>query len=214
MKNITPILTLTIIGCGAPIIDESLTAGSDANSDQDLNETENSESTENSDIDNDESNDDSLDGSTDFTIESGTWRVASAYLTEDTCDWDTQLKQIFGMGSDALLPNDFDVVGYDGYFTIEANSYGAEGPIDCIQNDEIFSCDTQSVTPIDFDLGSFGWTYAIVFNGTVNDERSIEGTTFVSFPTVSDFLVPIFESAGIDISQCTQTYELSIVNDL
>ena len=92
---------------------------------------------------------------TDFAVESGIWGVSEAILLEDTCDWDTQLRSFFGMGSDALLPKDFTVEGFEGSFAIEANAYGASGPIVCTLNEDLaFSCEEQSVTPVDYDLGS------------------------------------------------------------
>ena len=75
---------------------------------------------------------------------------------------------------------------------------------------EAFACETQSVTPVDYDLGSMGWTYAIDFLGTLNDERSLTGTAKVSFPTVAELLAPVFEAMGVDVSQCTQTFSLSL----
>ena len=147
-----------------------------------------------------------------LALVSGIWNVASANLADDVCDWDTQLMMFFGVGSDALLPSDFTVEGREGSFSIEANSYGASGPISCTINNSEFSCETQSVTPIDFDLGSMGWSYAIEFSGVINDSRALDGTAFVSFPTMPEFLVPMFQAIGIDPSQCTQTYELSLVS--
>ena len=164
--------------------------------------------------DDDASNEETEEFPSSVTVQSGVWNVSLATLKEDTCDWNTQLTQIFGMGSDALLPADFTVEGYEDSFEIEANSYGASGPIECTIEGMDFTCETQSVTPVDFDLGSYGWTYAIDFSGQLNDERSLEGTAVVSFPTVSEFLIPVFESAGIDVTQCTQTYELSLFNEL
>lgn len=148
--------------------------------------------------------------SSEFILVSGIWGVERATLIEDTCDWDTLLRQFFGVGSDALLPSDFTVEGLDDSFEIEANAYGASGPIECIRDEADFVCETQSVTPVDFDLGAMGWTYAIEFSGEVYDERSLEGTAVVRFPTVSEALLPVFEALQIDVSQCAQTYTLSI----
>ena len=150
----------------------------------------------------------------DFLLESGIWSVAAATLSEDTCDWDAQMVQFLGVGTDALLPKDFTVAGFEGSFEIEANAYGAAGPILCTLNGSEFDCETQSVTPVDFDLGTYGWTYAIEFSGVVSDANSLEGTAFVSFPTVSEYLLPVFEAVGVDVSQCTQTYELSLRHDI
>lgn len=144
------------------------------------------------------------------TLVSGIWTVQGASLLEDTCDWDALLMQFFGVGVEALLPSEFTVEGFDDMFEIEANAYGASGPIECELEETDFICTTQSVTPVDFDLGSMGWTYAIDFSGEVSDERSLEGTAIVRFPSVSEFLIPIFEASQVDTSQCTQTFSLSI----
>ena len=131
-------------------------------------------------------------GSSVYVLESNTWYVNEAIMIEDSCDWDTALRQFFGIGSEALLPESFSVEGFDGSFNIEANDYGASGPISCGFNGSSFTCDTQSVTPLAFDLGTYGWTYAIDFSGFANDETSITGTAEVTFPTISDWLIPIF----------------------
>ncbi len=144
---------------------------------------------------------------------SGIWRVSDAGLIGDTCDWDAQIRSFFGVGTDELLPSDFTVFGQEESFEIEANAYGAAGPISCALVDSEFTCEMQSVTPIDFDLGALGWTYAIDFSGVVQNERSLEGTAIVSFPTVSELLVSVFEAVGIDTDQCTQTYTLSLEFD-
>ena len=178
---------------------------------EDINEYDDSEY---DDSDEDVLEEESEEALPSVNVQSGVWSVSLATLKDDPCDWNTQLTQFFGVGSDALLPSDFTVAGYEDAFEIEANSYGASGPIECSIEGMEFTCETQSVTPVDFDLGSYGWTYAIDFSGELNDERSLEGTAFVRFPTVSEFLIPIFESAGIDVTQCTQTYELSILNEL
>ena len=95
----------------------------------------------------------------DFVLVSGVWNVQQATLVDDPCDWNTQLTMFFGLGSDALLPKDFTVEGFEGSFEIEANTYGASGPIFCTMNGVDFTCETQTVTPIDFDLGAMGWSY-------------------------------------------------------
>ena len=161
-------------------------------------------------IENTDSEEELKEDNSGITLESNIWVVTEAILIEDTCNWDTSLREFFGVGADALLPNDFTVDGFENSFEIEANDYGASGPISCVINDLEFDCETQSVTPIDFDLGTYGWTYAIDFSGFINDERSLNGTAEVSFPTVTDWLIPIFQSGGIDASQCVQSFELSI----
>ena len=131
-------------------------------------------------------------------------------MIEDNCEWDAPLRQFFGIGSDALLPESFTVEGFEGSFKIEANSYGASGPITCGFEGADFTCETQSVTPLSFDLGTYGWTYAIDFSGTAISEDSLVGVAEVRFPTISDWLIPIFQSSGVDYTQCVQSFELSL----
>ena len=100
------------------------------------------------------------------------------------------------------------VSGGDGSFESEADSYGAAGPIRCDINGQDFSCETQSVSPIDYDLGEYGWTYAIGFSGTLFDETSLDGTAMVTFPTISEYVQQGLEYVGVDASQCSQTYAL------
>ena len=59
-----------------------------------------------------------------------------------------------------------------------------------------------------------GWSYAIDFSGEVYDDRALDGTAVVSFPNIPEFLVSIFQAMGMDPAQCTQTYELSLSNEL
>ena len=193
--------------CDVPQIELESTNGDFDGSDDDLMEQgdtganfEGSDGSEGSD---------SSDGTT-ATVVSGTWDVATASLIDDPCEWDAALLQFFGLGTDALLPSDFTVSGGSNGFEIEANSYGAAGPIRCDINGSSFACETQSVTPIDYDLGTYGWTYAIVFTGTLFDETSLDGTAVVTFPTISEYVQQGLEYVGVDASQCSQTYALSL----
>ncbi|MBM74908.1 MAG: hypothetical protein CMK59_05870 [Proteobacteria bacterium] len=211
MKAYLAIIPVLFCACGTPNIEYS--SSEDAVDSEDNINLEEDNSDNN--LDEDEkpvSEEDLEEGTSGVVLVSEIWEVVDATLVEDTCDWDTQLRQFFGVGADALLPTDFTVEGFEGGFEIEANAYGASGPIECTLNDLDFRCETQSVTPLDFDLGSYGWTYAIEFSGVVNNENSLDGTAVVSFPTVSDILIPVFEAMQVDVSQCTQTFELSIDN--
>lgn len=219
MKVKSIFCTILLCAC-AEITSDATRSGSEIIENEDKVVTEETETTDTQNGTDDENTDNNTDdepeidldeeGNSDLNVVSGIWEVNSASLIEDTCDWDTQLRTFFGVGSDGLLPQDFTVEGYVGSFEIEANSYGASGPILCVLNDTAFACEQQSVTPVDYDLGSMGWTYAIDFLGTLNDERSLTGTAKVSFPTVSEFLAPVFDVLGVDISQCTQTFALSL----
>ena len=228
MKPLFTLLPFALFACANPTITES-TLDKDVESDEStspedtLEETTPEDSNSSDDSDTSGNSDDSPDetgsdngqngGSSTYVLESNTWYVTEAVMIEDTCDWDSALRQFFGIGSESLLPESFSVDGFDGSFNIEANEYGASGPISCGFSGASFECETQSVTPLAFDLGTYGWTYAIDFSGAANDETSISGIAEVTFPTVSDWLIPIFQSSGVDVSQCVQTFELSISVD-
>lgn len=221
MKLHYALIPFALCACANPTIgtstmDKDVDAEESTSPEDTVEETtpEGSDSSDNTDSSPDEAgSDNGQGGSSVYVLESNTWYVTEAIMVEDTCDWDTALRQFFGIGSEALLPESFTVDGFDGSFNIEANDYGAAGPISCGFSGTSFECDTQSVTPLAFDLGTYGWTYAIDFSGFANDETSISGTAEVTFPTISDWLIPIFQSSGVDVSQCVQTFELSISVD-
>ena len=214
MKITIPALSIILFACASPNIQNQESDSIVESDDKELQEDTTEENQPNEDVEEPQQEDSTPvepEEEVETQLLSGIWTVAGATLVEDTCDWDNQLRTFFGVGADALLPKDFTVESTESSFLIEANSYGAAGPIECIVSGSDFSCETQSVTPIDFDLGQMGWTYAIEFSGSITDERSLVGTTITSFPTVSEFLVPVFEGLGIDTSQCIQNYELTLV---
>ena len=211
MKKIYLITPFLLCSCTTPTNGQSIiTNDLDSDDQVSTSETTVEETNSETNLESTDSEEELKEDDSYITLESDIWVVTEAFLLEDNCNWDTSLREFFGVGSDALLPNDFTLDGFENSFEIEANDYGASGPISCVINDLEFDCETQSVTPIDFDLGTYGWTYAIDFSGVINDERSLIGTAEVSFPTVTDWLIPIFQSGGIDASQCVQTFELSI----
>ena len=77
-----------------------------------------------------------------------------------------------------------------------------------------FECETQSVTPLDFYLRTYGWTDAIDFSGTTTCEASLTGVVEVRFPIVSDWLAPMFQSMGMDHTQCVQSFELTLSHEV
>ena len=229
MRNISTILPLLLCACAPNINTKSVESVDDdretteETSDEGISEEGSSEENPQEDLEEgleeepaeeEPAEEEPTGEGSDFVLVSGVWNVTQATLVDDPCDWNTQLTMFFGLGSDALLPKDFTVEGFEGSFVIEANTYGASGPIFCTMNGVDFTCETQTVTPIDFDLGAMGWSYAIDFSGAVYDERSLDGNAVVSFPDIPEFLVSIFEAMGFDPAQCTQTYELSLANDL
>ena len=218
MKIHYTLMSIVFCACAGPV-NEQITndtindseVETDTNSDN-VDSNDDETTVENS-VDESISENERKENDTTLVLESSIWYVTDAVLIEDTCEWDPLLRQFFGIGSDALLPSDFTVEGLEGSFFIEANDYGANGPISCELNELNFTCQTQTVIPLDFDLGTYGWTYAIDFSGYAIDENSISGTAQVSFPTISDWLIPIFQSSGIDASQCSQSFDLSISID-
>lgn len=215
MKFTIPALSVILFACASPNIQNQESESIVDSEDKDLTEEGTGENVPNEDVEEPQEEEEEPtpvepEEEAAEDIVSGIWTVAGATLVEDSCDWDNQLRSFFGVGADALLPKDFTVESLGGAFLIEANSYGAAGPIECTIVGTDFTCETQSVTPIDFDLGQMGWTYAIEFSGSITDERSLVGTTITSFPTVSEFLVPVFEGLGVDTSQCIQNYELTL----
>ena len=88
-------------------------------------------------------------------------------MIEDGCDWDTALRQFFGIFKHccrALLQRDSMVRStLKRMIMVQGRS-----PVDSMVHP---SCDTQ-VWLLAFDL-AYGWTYAIDFSGFANDETSI-----------------------------------------
>ena len=213
MKYTLSALSVLLFACASPNIQNQESESAVDSEDKDITEEGAEENVPNEEAEEPQEEEESTPVEPQEDAEqilSGIWTVAGATLVEDTCDWDNQLRSFFGVGADELLPKEFTVESFEGSFLIEANSYGAAGPIECSIVGSDFTCETQSVTPIDFDLGQMGWTYSIEFNGSITDERSLVGTTITSFPTVSEFLVPVFEGLGVDTTQCIQNYELTL----
>lgn len=229
MKPFLTLIPFTLCACAAPVVattsiekdiqNEDDTLPSEQNEDDSSSNDQQTEDETTTSPDEPEQNDtqpedtdpeiDPSEWYSTYILQSNTWIVTNATMIEDTCGWDSQLRQVFGIGADALLPESFTVEGFDGYFQIEANNYGAAGPITCGFQDTEFECETQTVTPLDFDLGTYGWTYAIEFSGEATSESTLVGVTEVRFPTISDWLVPVFQSMGVDYTQCVQSFELS-----
>lgn len=229
MKPILTLIPLTLCACAAPVVatssveedvqtendsspseqTEEDTSSNEQQTEDEPSNTPDEPEQEDTEPEETETETDPSEWNSTYILDSSTWIVTGATMIEDSCEWDTPLRQFFGIGSDALLPESFSVEGFDGYFQIEANNYGAAGPITCGFIGTEFECETQSVTPLAFDLGTYGWTYAIDFTGEATSEGSLVGVAEVRFPTVSDWLIPIFQSMGMDYTQCVQSFDLS-----
>jgi hypothetical protein len=148
-----------------------------------------------------------------LTLASGDWEVSGAALVDDPCDFVGVVEDWWGTDFGELLPSEFEVEGDEGRFDIEAQSYGAQGPISCTITDGSFSCEQQEVDPLTFDLDEYGWSYEIDFSGEVSDENTIRGTAVVSYPSVDDYTEYYLGEAGIRPEDCTQVLELELSFD-
>jgi len=144
------------------------------------------------------------------TLSSGEWKPTAASVVSDPCEWVEVLDEYYGSDIAELLPSEFEVDGEEGSFEIEAQSYGARGPITCTIAEGAFSCEQQEVVPLAFDIGEYGWEYAIDFSGEVVDEQTIRGTAVVSYPSIDETTEYWLDRYGIDASDCTQTLELEL----
>lgn len=138
----------------------------------------------------------------------GDWRLERGSLTDDRCPWFTDGLSAFGRTPDSFLPTEFAVFPNSRGFEIEANSYGAVGPIQCVQTDDVFDCDFQTVYPTFGEPDDDGWTYSIVFYGTVVAEDHIEGMAQVSYPSVDATTDAAVAASGLSLDTCAHTFEL------
>ena len=145
-----------------------------------------------------------------LTLSSGDWAPTDASVVSDPCEWVDVVQDWWRTEFMELLPSEFEVDGEEGAFEIEAQSYGAQGPIRCTITEGAFSCEQQQVIPLAFDIGDYGWSYAIDFSGEVVDENTIRGTAVVSYPSVDEYTEYYLAEAGIRPSDCDQTIDLEL----
>ena len=147
-------------------------------------------------------------------LEAGDWVATAASTEDDPCDWNEVIQEYSGIDVLTLLPSEFEVESEEGRFEIEAQDYGAAGFIECeVDADDRFTCEAQRVTPLAYDLGSYGWTYQIDFSGTVEDERTLRGEAVVAYPSVDRGTADTLDYYGVDLADCTQTYSLVLELD-
>jgi hypothetical protein len=144
------------------------------------------------------------------TLSSGEWKPTAASIVADPCEWVEILDDYYGSDIVDLLPSEFEVDGEEGSFEIEAQSYGARGPITCTITEGAFDCEQQEVIPLAFDIGEYGWEYAIDFSGEVVDEQTIRGVAVVSYPGIDDTTAYWLDRYGISASDCSQTFDLEL----
>jgi len=147
------------------------------------------------------------------TLASGEWAPSDAALTSDPCDWVAVLDEYYDSEILDWLPTEFEVEGEEGSFQIEAQDYGAQGPITCTITDGQFTCEQQDVEPTYADLGYYGWEYEVDFSGEVIDENTIRGTAVVRYPSVDESTAYWLGTAGIESTDCDQTFELELSFD-
>lgn len=147
------------------------------------------------------------------TLESGDWVPTDVDVDDDPCDWNDVLEDFFGISVLEFLPTSFEVDGEEGKFEIEAQDYGARGPIECEIEGDAFTCETQSVAPVLFEMGEAGWVYRIDYSGTVVDEETLRGRAVVSYPSVDRGTEQTFDYYGVDPADCTQVYTLELSHD-
>ena len=144
------------------------------------------------------------------TLTSGEWTPTAAAILSDPCEWVEALDRFYGADIAELLPSEFEVDGEAGSFDIEAQSYGARSPITCTIAEGAFTCEQQEVVPLTYDIGEYGWEYAIDFSGEVIDEQTIRGFAVVSYPSIDGTTEYWLGWAGISAEDCTQAFELEL----
>ena len=113
-----------------------------------------------------------------------------------------------------MLPTSYDVDARAGKFDIEAirfgGNFGTSAPVTCVFDDRSFVCEAQPVVPVDLFLGSYGWTYDVVFTGEARDRRTLSGTAVVTFGSVDEQTGAMISDQGFRLSDCTQVLEMVI----
>ena len=148
-----------------------------------------------------------------LTMQSGDWVATDADMVDDPCDFNGFLQNNWGISIASLLPSDFEVEGEEGTFEIEAQSYGARAPIECVIDGDEFTCETQTVYPLYYDLGDYGWVYEIDFSGTAVDDSTLEGRAVVAYTDVDQYTAGAFDYYGVDAASCSQTFSLTLELD-
>ena len=148
-----------------------------------------------------------------LTMQSGDWIAADADTLDDPCDFNDFLQNNWGINIASLLPSDFGVEGEEGFFEIEAQSYGARSPIECVIDGDEFSCETQTVYPLYYDLGDYGWVYEIDFSGTAVDDSTLEGRAVVAYTGIDPYTEAALEYYDLGIASCSQTFSLTLELD-
>ena len=221
-------LFIFFIGCrtnieNKPTEGELLEADSTVSVDTGTDSTEEDSETEtvnDSDAESDDEPNEAIDTSVDDSVSeltSGIWDLADAETISDPCGWNYHLTNIFGLGLADFLPSSFNVDAEDGQFRIKAINYGARDDIICTINDRDFSCTLQTVDVkpvITYEDGYEWpryWVYEISFDGNIIDENNLSGVASVEFPVINPGDAYSLGLAGMDNTECGQSFELTLV---
>ena len=174
---------------------------------------ENEEDSGQADVDSGQPEDSDIpdESSSNRVLNNGIWLLTESTLVDDPCNWLEEIPK-FGDGVVSLylgklLPERFDVEAFDESFNIKAKSYRAQDFIECEVDEMLFSCETQTATAsYYFD----GFTYYIDFTGRIINNNTIQGEAVVNFGIDGWWVDFLDNYEGLDVSQCTQTLELTI----
>ena len=149
-----------------------------------------------------------------IVLPAGTWTNREAAVTRDSCAaWMGPGLDALGLDLEAFLPREFVVQPTLDGFEIEAQTFGAAAPIDCVVDGFAFECERQTVVPEAYGLGELGWSYAIDFSGRIpdlNTNDNIEGVATVSYTGVDPDTRAALRGAGIDAQDCDQRVYLML----
>ena len=149
-----------------------------------------------------------------IVLPAGTWTNREAAVTRDSCAaWMGPGLDALGLDLEAFLPREFVVQPTLDGFEIEAQTFGAAAPIDCVVDGFAFECERQTVVPEAYGLGELGWSYAIDFSGRIpdlNTNDNIEGVATVSYTGVDPDTGAALRGAGIDAQDCDQRVYLML----
>lgn len=142
-------------------------------------------------------------------VRSGPFSERAYTVLTDPCGFDDILRDYWRAELGDYIPDQFDVVAEADRFFIEAVQDGVlvRAPVECTVDGDAFECTPQRLR------GSYlvGWELGIVYEGDVVDDETLEGTATVTYTAEADgdYMVQL-DDAGIDLSTCTQTLELTL----
>ena len=201
LRSLVPLALMSITGCrpgGVLTIDTD--EGISADEVRDGVDGEENDFSDEGVTGEDSSGDDRNEGwDGELAVRQGTWSIDNGGITGDACGWENVSDAVYGSGFfSSLLPSTFEVTSFDGGFEIEAQNYGARGPIICVFAGDNFSCETQRVRPFD---GSPEWEYQVDFEGRILNDKSISGAAVVNIQADS-YTQNQLSSSGVAPASC------------